>query len=88
MEIEVWRDWIIVICGIIQIIFILLLIVLAVVLYSRINDVVKKGKQTLYNIEDSIERTFANSYYRTGSWVVGWLAEAIWKKRGNKPGKE
>ena len=81
MGIEVWRDWIIVIQGIIQMIFILVLIILALVLYSRVNNLIKTGKQTLYNIENNVERTFTNAYYKTGSYIVGWLTEAIWKKR-------
>lgn len=88
MGIEVWRDWIIVIQGIIQILLLLLLIIMALVLYSKINSFIKRGKETLYNVEYNVEKKFASPYYRTGSWVVGWIAEAIWKKKENKSGKE
>lgn len=91
MGIEVWRDWVIVIQGIILIILILVLIVLSAIIYSRINKVIKRGQQVIESGQhtiDHIERSFSSSYYKAGVWIFGWLGETISEKLKKKTKEE
>lgn len=76
------RDWVIIIQGILAIAFILGFIIVLIVLYSKINSLVIKGKETFLRIDSA----FASPYFKAGSWILRALAAGIGllRKRNSK----
>jgi len=73
MDITSARDWVIVILGILEIIFMIVLFILLLVLYSKINRLIKKGKETVMKIE----HMFASPYLKAGSWLFKIIASGL-----------
>ena len=89
MEISQARDWIIVIVGILETILLIGLIIIILVIYSKINKIIKKGKEAVQKIEETIdktEKTVASPYFKIGAWLFRVIAAALGgsKKRKSK----
>ncbi len=56
MEVALTRDWIIIIAGILEILLLLGLIVSLIIIYVKINRIIKKGKETVRRIEEQVDK--------------------------------
>lgn len=89
MEVALTRDWIIIIAGILEILLLLGLIVSLIIIYVKINRIIKKGKETVRRIEeqvDKIEKTISSPYYKIAAWLLRAIAAVLGgsKKRKQK----
>ena len=89
MEIASARDWIIVIVGALEIIFIIALAIVLLIIYNKVNHLIKKGKETAHKIQESIskaERTVTSPYFKIGAFILRAVAAGLGGK--NKKRKE
>lgn len=77
MEISLARDWVIVIVGIIEIILLIGLIIGLVIVYNKINKLIKKGQETV----QKVERTVSSPYYKIGAWLFRAIAAALGSRK-------
>lgn len=73
MEIAQFRDWVIIIEGILEIILIIGLGILVFSLYKKINQLIGEGRQIVI----SVERTLSNQYYKAGAWILRKLLQGL-----------
>lgn len=91
MEIESARDWIIVLVGALEIILIIGLAIVMIVVFNKINKLVKQvnklveqGKETI----KKIEHTVTSPYYKGGTWIFKVIAKGLglFQKKKRKGG--
>jgi hypothetical protein len=76
------RDWIIVIVGVLEILFLIGAVVILLIIYSKINKLVKQGKMTI----EKIEKTVTSPYFKAGAWIFRTVAVvlSVFDKRQKK----
>jgi len=82
MDVAGFRDWVIIILGILDIILIVGLIVVILIIYYKINKVITKVKEIVKKAENFI----ASPYFKAGSWLLSAVAAGlgIFQKRKSK----
>ena len=82
MDVESFRDWIIIILGILEIVLILGVFIMVLVIYQKVNRLIAQGKETVMKIQN----TFAAPYFKAASWIFKALAAGIgmFQKRNTK----
>ncbi len=73
MEIASARDWIIVLVGALEILFIIGFLIILLIIYSKVNKLIKQGKETI----ERIERTVTSPYYKAGSLLFKIIAKGL-----------
>lgn len=84
MEISAARDWIIVIVGILEILLLIGLIIAVLIIYNKVNQLIKKGKEAIQRIEETIkktEKTVTLPYFKIGAWLFRTIAAALGERR-------
>ena len=82
MDVSSFRDWIIIILGILEILLIIGLIVVLLVVYSKVNKLITKGKETVMKFENAV----ASPYLKVGAWLLRTIASGlgVLQKRNSK----
>ena len=73
MDVTLFRDWVIIVYGMLGTVLIITFFVVVLFLYNKVNRLIKKGKGILLIVEN----TFTSQYYRAGLWLFRGLAAGL-----------
>jgi hypothetical protein len=85
MELASARDWIIILVGALEIILLIVFIIVSLVLYAKINKIIKEAREKIQKLEHLV----TSPYYRVGSIVFGVIARGLglFKRKKEREGK-